>query len=351
MREASIGEGLLEAEARQQRLMAGGMLGIGIVVCAAFAVFDALVTGYWLDATVEAVGVVVYAVALRALVLGRALRLVVHVLTATTTVIVMVAVLNGQAGHSVLVWPLAVPPLAFLLVGLRWGWVYVVAVLAASGGLIATYQGAQTVLLANFSGAFLIITLLTLYFALARRHAVRALRRAAETDVLTQVANRRSFLVQYAQVRASLEEAGQPLALLVIDADRFKSINDTAGHEVGDRALVHLAQVMAGQLRETDVLARMGGEEFAVLLPATPLPEAVARAEVIRRAVAESVPELPVPGGRLTVSIGAALAEPGDDGFAAHFARADERLFAAKAAGRNCVVADDRVADAAVVPA
>lgn len=104
-------------------------------------------------------------------------------------------------------------------------------------------------------------------------------------------------------------------------------------------------------MRDADVLARMGGEEFAVLLPATPLPEAVARAEAMRRAVAESAPGLPVPGGRLTVSIGVALAEPGDDGFAAHFARADERLFAAKAAGRNCTVAEDRVAAAAAVPA
>lgn len=172
---------------------------------------------------------------------------------------------------------------------------------------------------------------------LAERNA-RLARLAAE-DPLTGVANRRRFneLLPVEFARAQREQ--QPLALLMIDIDRFKDYNDRSGHPAGDDCLVRVAQALAAPLqRPTDVVARFGGEEFAVLMPGTHRDGARRHAERLRAAV-EALAIAHPGGGVVTVSIGvAATGAPGGPQSAEELLDdADRALYRAKDAGRNTV--------------
>ncbi|MBK5528837.1 diguanylate cyclase [Pseudomonas sp. TH06] len=157
----------------------------------------------------------------------------------------------------------------------------------------------------------------------------------ATHDALTGVFNRRRFDEKLTEYSLLSRRTGRPFALLLIDADHFKRINDSHGHAVGDEVLQRLAQLIETSLRTTDFVARYGGEEFAVLLPeiAKPdTPEVVA--EKIRSAVADA--HFPTVG-HVTVSIGIGLTDPADNNQMTLIKRADQQLYQAKAAGRNQV--------------
>ncbi|WP_419896415.1 GGDEF domain-containing protein [Roseomonas sp. USHLN139] len=170
-----------------------------------------------------------------------------------------------------------------------------------------------------------------------------ALRRQAETDGLTGIANRRSFLDQAASALRR-EQAGQgAFALVAFDLDHFKAVNDGAGHAAGDAVLRLAAERSARRLGEGALFGRLGGEEFAVALPGAGLAAAVAVAERLRGALAgialpaASLSE-PIPGsGQLTASFGVVEARPGETSLEALLKRADLALYAAKAAGRDQV--------------
>ncbi|MBA1292525.1 diguanylate cyclase [Pseudomonas lurida] len=157
----------------------------------------------------------------------------------------------------------------------------------------------------------------------------------ATHDALTGVYNRRRFDEKLAENSLLFQRTGRTFALLLIDADYFKRINDTYGHAIGDDVLAHLASVIEKTTRATDFVARYGGEEFAVLLPEVDEPDSPeVVAEKIRAAVAAAVfPTV----GQMTVSIGIGVAEPADRDSLALLKRADLRLYEAKAAGRNKV--------------
>jgi diguanylate cyclase len=176
------------------------------------------------------------------------------------------------------------------------------------------------------------------WLALLTRQRGLALRALATTDFLTNACNRREFVK-----RAELEmqrsvRHNNALAVLMLDVDHFKAINDNHGHAGGDAVLVGLAKVIGGKLRSSDLLARIGGEEFAILLPDTTLDGATALAERIRLAVQEL--EIAHKDGtiRCTVSIGVTQRSPHEDQFEKVLANADSALYRAKESGRNCVV-------------
>ena len=148
--------------------------------------------------------------------------------------------------------------------------------------------------------------------------------------------NRRSFDEKMKDCVHTSKRSGRSFALLVLDADHFKRINDTHGHGIGDAVLQQLAGLLTEHMRSTDFVARYGGEEFVVLLPETPqAAEATTVAEKVRAAVEQAS----FPGvGRLTVSIGIGLWDPGSPGSKDLFHKADEALYQAKSAGRNRVV-------------
>lgn len=175
------------------------------------------------------------------------------------------------------------------------------------------------------------------YLQLARER--EKLQLQAITDPLTGAYNRRHFNQVAHQEIERARRHTHALSLLVIDADHFKSVNDRWGHTVGDHVLRSLTQRIATNLRQTDLVARLGGEEFAVLLPHTDSPAAFDIAQRLKHAVASSAMAFTGEGAvNITISIGLATLEPGET-FEHWLSRADTAAYEAKARGRNRVCA------------
>ncbi|WP_341939665.1 sensor domain-containing diguanylate cyclase [Marinimicrobium sp. C2-29] len=161
-----------------------------------------------------------------------------------------------------------------------------------------------------------------------------SLEREATTDALTRLYNRQRFDAEMERALASHARYGAETALVMLDVDHFKKINDTYGHDVGDWVLVELTKRVAGELREPDFLARWGGEEFVALLPETDASEAARMGERLRRRIeAEPFPEV----GVLTISLGVTNFRNGDTPNTL-LKRADTALYKAKDSGRNRVM-------------
>ena len=173
-------------------------------------------------------------------------------------------------------------------------------------------------------------------FHLAMRNRIDEAERLASVDPLTQAANRRAF-VDWLEARLHGDPA-RPFALGILDLDHFKSINDTFGHTAGDAVLVAVADCMRAQVRPGDLVARFGGEEFAVLIDGVDEDEAT---EVFERTIAE-IQALrfgaAVEGRAVTASIGGTVRRHGDRSVSDLFERADRALYQAKDAGRNRLV-------------
>lgn len=159
----------------------------------------------------------------------------------------------------------------------------------------------------------------------------------ATTDVLTGVANRRHFMEELETELSRTKRSGRMSALLMADIDHFKNINDTYGHAAGDTVLRHFAELAVMHLRRADHFGRLGGEEFAFLLPETDIAGAWQFADRFRRIVAETPVQSSQGPISFTVSIGVAKFEADDSATDSILARADAALYQAKRSGRNCV--------------
>ncbi|MFU8783822.1 diguanylate cyclase domain-containing protein [Aliidiomarina sp.] len=158
----------------------------------------------------------------------------------------------------------------------------------------------------------------------------RELEALASTDALTGIANRRHFQNAFKQQISIFERTQNPLALLMLDVDHFKSINDSAGHDVGDQTLQRLAELVSSCIRQGDIFARTGGEEFAIIMANTDLDTATNVAERIRTLITTSK----FPHQMVTISCGIAVAKPADTPQSLYM-RADKALYVAKNNGRN----------------
>lgn len=175
--------------------------------------------------------------------------------------------------------------------------------------------------------------------------------RMMTTDGLTEVYNKR-YLYEVAEREVRrMERTGRPLAVLMIDIDRFKSINDNHGHLTGDQVLIELSQRLRANLRSDEVLARYGGEEFCLLLPDSDPGVALQIGELVRAWVeALAIPHVAGIGKTVTVSVGVATVTPGDPQPQTDLIdAADAALYAAKRRGRNAVVAHG-LSDSGIAP-
>ncbi|MFA0730502.1 MAG: hypothetical protein LKKZDAJK_002400 [Candidatus Fervidibacter sp.] len=174
--------------------------------------------------------------------------------------------------------------------------------------------------------------------ALSRIKFIATLQTLSVTDALTGVPNRRYWDLRLAEEIARAQRYRYPLAVLMVDIDHFKRVNDTYGHQVGDVALQQVASRLRSNLRRTDVLARYGGEEFGVLAPQTSLEAAKVLAERLRHAIASEPiwvnSDLSIP---LTISVGVAVFPEHGQNESDLVAAADAALYRAKEEGRNCV--------------
>ncbi len=160
----------------------------------------------------------------------------------------------------------------------------------------------------------------------------------ATVDFLTQVPNRRAFDKRLHEEIERFRRGGPTFSLVLVDIDHFKQVNDRYGHATGDEVLRRVAQILEGDRRNTDFVARFGGEEFAILLPCTDEYQAAMLIDRVRELLEKT--SIAMGGTVITVTISAGVAEmlPADKGTATLLQRADERLYRAKHAGRNIVV-------------
>lgn len=164
--------------------------------------------------------------------------------------------------------------------------------------------------------------------------------RQAHIDYLTGVCNRRHFMERAEQELHRANRYGKQLSLLMLDIDHFKQINDRYGHKIGDEVLRRLAHQCQATLRNADILGRLGGEEFAVILPETDIAYAVEVAERLRELMLQA--KIPLEGGlpvQFTVSIGVSSLSSSDDNIDVLLNHADMALYKAKNSGRNRVCA------------
>ena len=168
--------------------------------------------------------------------------------------------------------------------------------------------------------------------------ANEALLRLASLDSLTSLNNRRSFLQLCKSEISKAYRFRRDLGLLMIDVDHFKAVNDNFGHAMGDQALKDLAGILKANTRESDIVARIGGEEFAVCCPDTPVQGLLSVAERVRIQMSESEINFQGNSCKITLSIGFAALKPPDKTIAALMNRADSALYTAKQNGRNKVV-------------
>jgi diguanylate cyclase (GGDEF)-like protein len=182
-----------------------------------------------------------------------------------------------------------------------------------------------------FEVLFVAFAVAFLRLAMAKERAELEQRNAARIDPLTGIANRRAFFDLGAPLLHGAVRERRPAALLLFDLDRFKQLNDTAGHQAGDRVLKAFSDLVATAMRTGDLFGRIGGEEFACLITGMPMPQALQVAEGIRQKFET------LGFACATVSIGVAMANEAEHELGALFATADRALYRAKAKGRNRV--------------
>lgn len=173
------------------------------------------------------------------------------------------------------------------------------------------------------------------------RHNAQVSLEMANTDQLTSLHNRRYMMSHLENLISAAAQTGKPLALLLLDIDRFKTVNDRCGHDIGDDVLKEFAKRIAANLRGVDLACRYGGEEFVVMMPDMEGPLAIAIAERLRKRI-ETTPIVISPASgtlSITISVGIAISEGKIDSAEALLHRADQALYSAKRAGRNRVVA------------
>jgi diguanylate cyclase (GGDEF)-like protein len=161
---------------------------------------------------------------------------------------------------------------------------------------------------------------------------------AAQTDELTGLRNRRAFFEHAQQLHSYCKNNQLPLCAVMLDMDHFKHINDTYGHQVGDQVLSQMGLVISTSFRETDVYGRLGGEEFAILLPDTSIEETLNIAEQLIRSIAELMTG---PVHCITASLGVASMDAADLDLHSLMNNADKALYRAKARGRNQIAVSE----------
>ena len=184
---------------------------------------------------------------------------------------------------------------------------------------------------------FLLVAYITSLLAADLKHAREGLEELSDTDELTGLKNRRAFNSAFEFESKKAMRYQRSFSILMLDADDLKRVNDRFGHAVGDRLIVSIAGVIRDSLRETDVLARYGGDEFVVILTETSLERAVEVAERIRAAVENT--SFSAEGERVssTVSIGIASYSPSGDSQDEVVVRADRKLYESKRKGKNTI--------------
>lgn len=254
---------------------------------------------------------------------------------------------HPDAAPSVFIWVLLIPLVSHLLVGRVIGLAFSLVAISLAGGVyVWRFQGNSSltnpVEFANMAVCVLAVLLFSHVYEISRERAEARLRKLATTDNLTGLANRMRFNDVFGWEQRKAERERYPLSLVVIDLDHFKSVNDSFGHDGGDLVLQHVSALMSERLRATDLVCRMGGEEFGIMVPNCTLKQVEHLVQELQRVLDET--PCHVAGQDLRITFSAGIAQLGHDGedLRSLFSVADRRMYQSKAEGRNRVTSTDR---------
>ncbi|MEC7815720.1 MAG: GGDEF domain-containing protein [Pseudomonadota bacterium] len=252
----------------------------------------------------------------------------------------MFALTTPRATSTVFAWVLLIPILSHLLLGRRLGlWISGLFMTTAAIIFYLKYRDVPEMMsalpIANMGIMALTILAFSHIYEITREQSENRLLKLAQTDPLTGLANRARLNEAFAQQVKVSQREGLPVALIVLDIDHFKSVNDRFGHDAGDLALEHVARIFRSRIRATDLASRMGGEEFVILLHNATAADAVKAANKIRHAL-EQAP-LDYEGQTIAMTLSGGVAQLGPDGhdLRSLISHADRCLYKAKAGGRN----------------
>ncbi|WP_133468044.1 GGDEF domain-containing protein [Paraglaciecola marina] len=262
-------------------------------------------------------------------------------------IVMMFALSLPATSDAIFVWVLTIPLLAYLLLGRRLGfWVSLIFIFL---GIIAYHLrfidssnpfSLNAAISINITLSALLVMIIAHVYELNRDKNENRLIELAGTDQLTGLPNRMKLDTSFQHISSLAKRHKIDFTLILIDIDFFKSINDQYGHDVGDEALCYIANFLNKNVRESDFLARFGGEEFALFMTSTEPNQANQHIENIRKMLSQS----PFLNGDIAINItlSAGLATYGKDGknLESLLKKADERLYQAKHNGRNCIVFD-----------
>lgn len=260
-----------------------------------------------------------------------------------------VIIIVPDASISASIWVLMMPVLSYLLLGKRQGLLLCLPFMV--GGCLGylyfldSIHSARSAI--DFLNLLLSSSLMLLFIHLyeqRREEARQRLVNLAQTDPLTGLVNRNRFHELLARTIAECRRSNIPYALVVLDLDRFKQVNDTFGHEAGDRLLRLVGRTLTERLRGTDTVGRLGGEEFGLLLRDVTADDTVQLIEQVRERIAAT--SLSYRGDTIAVTASFGIAHSSRDGHQAEglFRIADRRLYQGKRGGRNVVESGDRPA-------
>ncbi|WJG10294.1 GGDEF domain-containing protein [Aliiglaciecola sp. LCG003] len=261
-------------------------------------------------------------------------------------IIMMYALSVPNASDSIFVWILTIPVISYLLMGRQHGfWVSLFFIVC--GIIVYHLRFMSSDLPLNIAvslnvilSACLMLTLAHVYERNREKNEERLLELAG-TDKLTGLANRRKLVDSFPRYGAYAARHHSPLTVVLFDLDFFKKINDQHGHHIGDAALCHVAHFLQHNIRKTDLLARIGGEEFALLMVESDAKSCYQHVESLRQNLISS--PFTSHMGQINITVSAGMSFYGDDGTDLEelLVKADRRLYLAKDNGRNCVVATD----------
>ena len=302
--------------------------------------------GHWLIAAVELAYTLISLVLLLTVDRTRRLRALTIVYLVPFFAVMMFTIASPQTSVGIFAWIQTIPIILYLLLGLRLGLIGSLLIVGIGLYLFSQSYGQKSItdevgFLLDIGLATLAVAVFSHTYERARSLAEERLIELVTTDYLTGLANRAKLAEVFQRERDHARRNGTPLALVYLDIDHFKQVNDRFGHEAGDQALIHFANTLSQRLRATDLLCRLGGEEFAALLPNTNAEQATAIAEALRERLASTPLQLDDNQHGMTLSAGVAVM--GEDGsrLDALMNAADRRTYAAKRAGRNRVVSAD----------
>lgn len=254
--------------------------------------------------------------------------------------VMMVALAAPRSTLNVFIWVLLIPIVSHLLLGRRLGLAMSVSYIAIAAGIFFWRYGdnpeiMQPVTLSNIGVLTLCLIAFSHVYEITREQSEKRLVKLAHSDPLTGLPNRAHLQSRFEHEQSRHQRHGSAMSVVLLDLDFFKKVNDNHGHEAGDKTLQHVAKLLMADLRKTDLAARLGGEEFCLLLPDTDSATAHAVAEKIRTRLAST--PLDFNGSQIVVTMSGGVAELGRDGGALNDLTrcADQKLYTAKAAGRN----------------